>query len=189
MRPSAQSRVAIPGTLSSGRWMQRPTPKPDPGGVGTAQVTYMGGKETLLPSGSLGPSGVPTLLGYLELMAGSLTCCKKHTEPCLGDRHPDAGRGHSPTVEPNKRGGNTWAGSSFPRPKPQEDALSKSPSCPRGPRAAALPGCAEAGRLGAHGTALFLHGCAADTFGKTRRTVLGKKKKKKKCISCVCVTP
>lgn len=43
----------------------------------------MGGKESLLPAGSLGPSGVPVLLGYFELMAGSLTCMKDTQNPDL----------------------------------------------------------------------------------------------------------
>lgn len=43
--------------------------------------TYMGGKDSLLPAGSLGPSGVPALLGYLDSMAGSLTCTERHTNP------------------------------------------------------------------------------------------------------------
>lgn len=39
--------------------------------------TYIGGNDSLLPSGSLWLTGVPTLLGFLELMAGSFTCVKK----------------------------------------------------------------------------------------------------------------
>lgn len=61
-----------------GPWDQRPHPtKPD--GSQRGPSTYMGGKESLLLAGSLGPSGVPALLGFLELMAGSLSCEKKHT--------------------------------------------------------------------------------------------------------------
>lgn len=45
--------------------------------------TYMGGKHSLLPAGSRGPSGVSVLPRCFELMAGSLTCGEKHTLSCF----------------------------------------------------------------------------------------------------------
>lgn len=77
--PTTGKRVSLGGRQHCKWWpplsLLSPGPKakptPNPG-------TYMGGKDSLLPAGSLGPSGVPTLLGYLGLMAGSLTCAKKH---------------------------------------------------------------------------------------------------------------
>ena len=41
----------------------------------------MGGKDSLLPAGSLWPRGVPALLGYFDLMAGSLTCGEGNGKP------------------------------------------------------------------------------------------------------------
>jgi hypothetical protein len=38
----------------------------------------MGGKDSLLPAESLGPMGVPALLEYFELMAGSFTYAEKY---------------------------------------------------------------------------------------------------------------
>lgn len=50
-----------------------------PNGIPSHTVdTYIGGSDSLLPSRSLWLlTGVPTLLGFLELMAGSFTCVKK----------------------------------------------------------------------------------------------------------------
>ena len=58
--------------------------RPNPHRIQTAlpsPCTYMGGKDSLLPAGSLWPRGVPTLLGYLDLMAGSLTCGEGNGKP------------------------------------------------------------------------------------------------------------
>lgn len=94
--PSAQHLVVITVPLSPRQRTKKPKAKPTPD-TWALPCTYMGGKESLPPAGSLGPSGVPTLLGYFELMAGSLTCARKHTEPWLRDRSSDAEGGQSQT--------------------------------------------------------------------------------------------
>lgn len=79
--PTASGQRERSKLFSHCHWDQRAQAElqANPDCVGCA-CTYMGGKQTLLPAGSLGLSGLPALLGYFELMAGSLSCGEKHTK-------------------------------------------------------------------------------------------------------------
>lgn len=59
-------------------WRTDNQPKPHTNSIHSHKLdTYIGGNDSLLRSESLWLTGVPTLLGFLELMAGSFTCVKK----------------------------------------------------------------------------------------------------------------
>lgn len=67
----------------------------------------MGGKQSLLPAGFLGPSGVPTLLGHLELMAGSLTC-GGNAKPQFRDTSVAGAGGAGSSQRPPSEQGGVW---------------------------------------------------------------------------------
>lgn len=121
--------------------------------------TYMGGKESLPPAGSLGPSGVPTLLGYFELMAGSLTCVKKHTEPWLRDRCSDTEGGQSQKGKRTHRIVRSWG-----------EVMTLQAKTPGKHSSASVPYDSHASARTHDSTAAAQPGCkGAGTFGGDRR--------------------